>query len=161
MPSFDVVSHVDMQEIKNAIDQTQRELEHRYDFRGSKSRIELEKESITLVADDDMKLNAMQEILNQKMVKRGIGLRSLDYGQSEPSAGAMVKQNVKIKQGIDTDNARAMVKLIKDQKLKKTQASIQGDQVRISAPKKDDLQQAISLLKSEIKLELQFVNFKD
>lgn len=161
MPSFDVVSNIDMQEVKNAVDQTQRELEHRYDFRGSKSKIELEKESITLLADDDMKLKAMKEILDQKMVKRGIGLRALDYTTPEPATGAMMRQKIKIKQGIDSDNGRAIVKLIKDQKLKKIQASIQGDQVRVTAPKKDDLQQVISLLKSNMNLELQFVNFKD
>ncbi len=161
MPSFDVVSQVDMQEIDNAVNQAKRELEHRYDFRGSKSKIEFDRKNITLTGDDDMKLKAMKEILNQKMVKRNIGLKSLVYKDPESAAGTMLKQQIEITQGISTEKAREIVKKIKDLKLKKVQAQIQGEQVRVSGPKRDTLQEIIQMLKSEINLELQFVNFKD
>jgi hypothetical protein len=161
MPSFDVVSRVDMQEVDNAVNQAKRELEHRYDFRGSKSKIEFDRQCITLSADDDMKLKAMKEILNQKMVKRDIGLKSLVYKEPEQAAGTMLRQKIEITQGIDTDNAKLIAKKIKDLKLKKVQAQIQGEQVRVSGPKKDVLQEIMQTLDSEINLELQYVNFKD
>lgn len=161
MPSFDAVSRVDMQEVDNAINQARKEIANRYDFRNSKSEITLEKENITLVADDRMKLQAMTDILNQKMTKRGVGVRSLDYKEPEEAGGSTVKQLVLIKQGISTEDGRTIVKLIKEQGFKKVQAQIQQDQVRVTGPKKDDLQTVIALLKREIKLELQFVNFKD
>ena len=161
MPSFDVVSKVDMQEVDNAVNHTRKEIENRYDFRGSKSKLELDKESITITADDDMKLKAMQEILSQKCVKRGVGVRSLDFKEPEKAGGMMVRQKVMIKQGISQDDGRLIVKTIKDAGLKKIQAQIQQDQVRVTGPKRDDLQAVIQLLKENIKLDLQFVNFKD
>jgi len=161
MPSFDVVSTIDLQEVDNAVNQVKKEITTRYDFKGAKSSIEYDKEKITILADDNMKLKAIQEILAQKLVKRGIGLRSLEYKEPEKASGDALRQLVILKQGISTDDGRKIVKLIKDQKLKKVQGQIQQDQVRISAPKKDDLQKVISLLKAEIDLELQFVNFRD
>ncbi len=162
MPSFDVVSRVDMQEVDNAVNQVKRELENRYDFRGSKSSITLEGEEITILADDNMKLKAMTEILNQKMAKRGVGVRSLDYKTVEEASFGALRQKVAIKQGIATDDAKALVKSLKDANLKKVQASIQGEEVRITGPKRDDLQAAIQFLKEKVtNLELQFVNFRE
>ncbi len=161
MPSFDVVSRVDMQEVDNAVNQARKEIATRYDFRSGKSEIQFDKKAITLIAEDKMRLEAMVEILNQKMVKRGIGIRSLEYKDPEGASGMMLRQSVELKQGISTDDGRKIVKTIKDAKLKKIQAQIQDDQVRVTAPKRDDLQEAIKLLKAEIELELQFVNFKD
>ncbi|MCC6220188.1 MAG: YajQ family cyclic di-GMP-binding protein [Deltaproteobacteria bacterium] len=163
MPSFDVVSEVDMQEVDNAVNQAKKELENRYDFRNSKSSIELDKTSgITIAADDDMKLKAIKEILNQKATKRGISVRSLDYQEPEKASSGSVRQLVKIRRGISQDDARKIVKLIKDEKLKKVQAQIQQEQVRVIGPKKDDLQEVIALLREKIdSLDLQFVNFKD
>ncbi|MCB0359533.1 MAG: YajQ family cyclic di-GMP-binding protein [Bdellovibrionales bacterium] len=161
MPSFDVVSKVDMQEVDNAVNQAIKEVQTRYDFRNSKSSIEFNKEVIVLHADDKMKLKALQEILNQKMTKRGVGVRSLDYKDPEEATMGSLRQRVEIKQGISQDDAKKIVKRIKDENLKKVQAQIQQDQVRVTGPKRDDLQQVISLLKEAIPLELQFVNFKD
>lgn len=161
MPSFDAVSRVDMQEVDNAVNQARKEINTRYDFRGSKSEITVENDTITLLADDKMKLSAMTDILNQKMVKRGVGVRALDYKEIEEASGSMLRQKIAIKQGISTDDARGIVKLIKEAKLKKIQAQIQQDQVRVTGAKKDDLQEVIALLRKEVKLELQFVNFKD
>lgn len=161
MPSFDAVSKVDMQEVDNAVNQARKEISTRYDFRGTKCEIEFDKKSITLLADDKMKLSAMTEILNQKMVKRGVGVNALDYKDPETGMGDALRQKVELKQGISKEDAKKIVKLLKDSGLKKIQGSIQEDQVRVSAPKRDDLQAAISLLKQEVKLELQFVNFKD
>ena len=161
MPSFDVVSKVDMQEVDNAVNQTKREIENRYDFRGSKSKVELDNDSITITADDDMKLKAMQEILSQKCSKRGVSVRSLDFKEPEKAGGMMLRQKIMIKQGISQDDGRLIVKTIKDAGLKKIQAQIQQDQVRVTGPKRDDLQAVIQLLKENIKLDLQFVNFKD
>jgi len=161
MPSFDVVSKVDMQEVDNAINQAKRELENRYDFKGSKSAIEHENQAITLTAEDKMKLGALNDILRQKMSKRGVGLKSLVYSDPEDAQLGMLRQKIEVKQGINQEEAKKITKLIKEKKLKKVQAAIQGDQVRVTGPKRDDLQTVISLLKEEIPLELQFVNFKD
>jgi len=161
MPSFDVVSKVDMQEVDNAINQAKRELENRYDFKGSKSAIEHENQAITLTAEDKMKLSALNDILRQKMSKRGVGLKSLVYSDPEDAQLGMLRQKIEVKQGINQEEAKKITKLIKEKKLKKVQAAIQGDQVRVTGPKRDDLQTVISLLKEEIPLELQFVNFKD
>ena len=161
MPSFDAVSKVDMQEVDNAVNQAKKEIGTRYDFRGTKCEIILETESITLAADDKMKLQAMTEILNQKMVKRGIGVRSLEYKEPETATGGSLRQKIMIKQGISTEDGKKIVKLIKEKGLKKIQAQIQQDQVRVTGPKRDDLQAVIAILKSEVELELQFVNFKD
>lgn len=163
MPSFDVVSEVDLQEVDNAINQSKKELETRYDFRGSKANIDWDKEgSISITAEDDMKIEAIRAIINQKMVKRGISLRCLESGSVEDSGGMMKKLQITIKQGISTEEGKKLVKLIKDKKLKKVQAQIQQEQVRVTGPKRDDLQAVISILKEEVtNLELQFVNFRD
>ncbi len=161
MPSFDVVSKVDMQEVDNAVNQAKKELANRYDFRNSKSEIQLEKDHILVLADDKMKLQAMEEIINQKISKRGVGIRALDYQDAEEAFGGTLRQKILIKQGISTEDGKEIVKLIKAKNLKKIQSSIQGDQIRITGPKRDDLQEVIQILKAEVKLELQFVNFKD
>lgn len=161
MPSFDVVSEINMHEVTNAVQQATKEMETRYDLRGSGSEILLEEESITLKAVDKMKLGALKDILLQKMSKRGVGLKSLVFSDPEASGGSTFRQSIKLLQGISSETAKIYSKLIKDQKMKKVQVQIQGDQLRVSAPKKDDLQAVISLLKEREEQELQFVNFRD
>ena len=161
MPSFDVVSKVDMQEVDNAINQARKEIGHRYDFRNSKSSIELEETAITLRADDNMKLSALRDILSEKMAKRGVGLRALDFEEPESATLGSLRQKITIKQGISTEDGKKIVKMIKDSNIKKVQAQIQQDQVRVTGQKRDDLQGVIRLLKEQVELELQFVNFKD
>src|SRR5512135_1972552 len=161
MPSFDVVSQVDPQEVDNAINQTRKEIIQRYDFKGTKTSIDVDKESIHVVSDDDFKVKAVVDVLQSKFVRRGISLKALVYGKIEPAAGALAKQTITVQQGIDADHARQIVKLVKDSKLK-VQTQIQGDQLRISGKKRDDLQAAIQLLKAQdIDLPLQFSNFRD
>jgi cyclic-di-GMP-binding protein len=161
MASFDIVSRVDMQEVDNAVNQVRREIQTRYDFRSGKSTIEFDKNSIILLGEDSMKLKALREMLNEKIAKRGVGVRVLDYAEPESAAGGTFRQVVTIKQGISTDDARAMVKIVKELNMKKVQAQIQQDQVRVIGSKKDDLQAAIKTLRERTNLELQFVNFKD
>jgi uncharacterized protein YajQ (UPF0234 family) len=163
MPSFDVVSKVDEQEADNAVNQVVKEVQTRYDLKNSKCTVEFDKKEllITLFADDKMKLRALTDILNEKMAKRGIGVRALEYKDPEDATGGAIRQKVKIKQGISQDDARKIVKTVKELNLKKVQAQIQQDQVRVNGPKRDDLQAAIAGLREKIELELQFVNFKD
>lgn len=163
MPSFDVVSEVDMQEVANGVNNAMKEVKTRYDLKNSKSSIELnlDTKTITILADDKMKLKAVTEILNEKIAKRGVGLRALDYKDPEDASGSMLRQQVTIKHGISQEDGKKIVKLIKDSGLKKIQAQIQQDQVRITAPKRDDLQAAIKYIKDEVELELQFENFRD
>jgi cyclic-di-GMP-binding protein len=161
MPSFDVVSKVDPQEIDNAVNQARKEIGQRYDFKGTRTTIELEPDTIRVVSDDDFKVKAVVDILQSKLVRRGVSLKALVYGKIEPAAGGLAKQTMTIQQGIDTDKARHIVKLIKDSKLK-VQSQIQGDQVRVSGKKRDDLQAVIQLLKAEdLSLPLQFTNLRD
>jgi uncharacterized protein YajQ (UPF0234 family) len=161
MPSFDAVSQVDRQEVDNAVNQARKEIAQRYDFKGSKTEIALEGDVIHVDSADEYKVKAAVDVLQSKLVRRGISLKALVYGKIEPSAGGRAKQDLTVQQGIDTDKARAMVKLVKDRKLK-VQAQIQGDQVRISGKKRDDLQTVIQALKDEdFGLPLQFVNFRD
>lgn len=161
MPSFDIVSQVDRQEIDNALNQTRKEVGQRYDFKGSKTEIREEKDSLLILSEDDFKVKAVVDILQSKLVRRGISLKALDYGKIEPAAGGMVKQNITIRQGVDTEHAKDVVKRLKDSKIK-VQAQIQADQVRVSGKKRDDLQEAIALLKqADIDLPLQFINFRD
>ena len=161
MPSFDIVSKVDMQEVDNAINQTRKEVGQRYDFKGSKTTIDLEPEHIQIVSDDDFKVKAVCDILQSKLVRRSIALKALDYGKIEPAAGGLAKQTITVKQGIDSDRAKQIVKFIKDRKLK-VQAQIQADQLRVTGKKRDDLQAVIQSLKAEdFDLPLQFVNFRD
>ena len=158
--SFDVVSEVDMQEVDNAVNQAKKEIGTRYDFRGSKSEINLEGDTIKIIGDDEYKLNAIIDVLKGKMVKRNVAIKNLDYGKVEPAAGATVRQVITIKKGITKENAKEVVKAIKNMKLK-VQASIQEDQVRVSGKDKDDLQVVIQMLKQlDVPVELQFVNFR-
>lgn len=158
--SFDIVSKTDMQEVANAVQQAQKELAQRFDFKGSKSSIELSAEEIVLVSDDEGKLVSVKDILESKLVKRKVSLKALEYGKLEPAAGGTVRQRAKIVQGIETEKAKAIVKTIKDAKLK-VQASIQSDQVRVVGRNKDDLQRAISLVReSEYGIPLQFTNYR-
>ena len=158
--SFDVVSKTDMQEVSNAIQQAQKELAQRFDFKGSKSSIELSSEEIVLVSDDEGKLRSVKDIVETKLVKRGVSLKALDYGKVEPSAGGTVRQRAKIVQGIEIEKAKAIVRAINDAKAK-VQASIQSDQVRVTGRSKDDLQKAIVLIKSQdYGIPLQFTNYR-
>ncbi|MFP5245513.1 MAG: YajQ family cyclic di-GMP-binding protein, partial [Thermoanaerobaculia bacterium] len=158
--SFDIVSKTDAQEVANAVQQAQKELAQRFDFKGSKSSIELAAEEIVLISDDEGKLVSVKDILETKLVKRKVSLKALDYGKIEPAAGGTVRQRAKIVQGIETEKAKAIVKSIKDAKLK-VQASIQSDQVRVTGRNKDDLQKAIALVKeSDYGIPLQFTNYR-
>ncbi len=158
--SFDIVSKIDMQEMSNAIDQAEREIENRFDFKGSKSSIKLEKDELVITSDDEYKLKSVIDILQSKMVKRGVSIKNLDYGKIEPAASSTVRQHIKLKQGIDQEHAKKINILIRDSKLK-VKSQIQGDQIRVTGKSKDDLQQVIQLLKGEdLGLELQFVNFR-
>jgi len=158
--SFDIVSKTDMQEVANAIQQAQKELAQRFDFKGSKSSIELTNEEIILVSDDEGKLRSVKDIVESKLVKRKVSLKSLDYGKVEPAAGATVRQQAKIMQGIESEKAKAIVRSIKDAKLK-VQVSIQSDQVRVVGRSKDDLQKAITLVREQdFGLPLQFTNYR-
>lgn len=160
MPSFDVVSEIDMHELTNAIDQSQKEIGTRYDFKGTEASIERNNEDIVLKGESDFQLQQILDILYQKMAKRGLDISSLESGKIEPS-GKGVMQKVSVKQGIDKDTAKKITKMIKESKLK-VQAAIQGEQVRVTGKKRDDLQQVMSFLReSKIDLPLQFNNFRD
>jgi len=161
--SFDVTTGVDIQEVDNAVNQAQKEIAQRYDFKGSKASIEFKRtESVlVLVADDDFKMRALFDVLQTKLIKRGVPVKNLDVGEIKPAGGDTVRREVKLKTALDGDTAKKVAAAIKDAKLKKVQASIQGDQVRISAPSKDELQDAIALLrKGDYGVELQFGNYR-
>jgi cyclic-di-GMP-binding protein len=161
MPSFDIVSEVDLQEVDNAINQAMKEIGQRYDFKGTKCEVSREENVLKVVADDDYKLTATLDVLMAKLIKRGIPLNNLDYGKIEPASGGTVKQDVTILVGVPTEKAKEIVKAIKEAKLK-VQAAIQGESVRVSGKNRDDLQSAIQLLKGkDFKLELQFNNFRE
>lgn len=158
--SFDIVSRVDMQEVKNAVDQAQRELDNRYDFKGSKCEIQLDKVDLTLVADDEFRLQQLKDILESKFIRRGIDIRSIEYGKVEPATGMSVRQKVILKQGIPQDQAKALTKQIRDAGLK-VHAQIQGEEVRVSSKSKDDLQKTIAFVKGlELPLPVDYVNFR-
>lgn len=158
--SFDVVSQVDMQEMDNAVNQVKKEIDQRYDFRGSNASIELGDGEIKIAAEDEYKLGAMVDMLRQKMAKRGIPLRCLELGKVEPAAKATVRQQITIKQGISKENGKKITAAIKATKLKVT-AQIQDDQVRVSGAKKDDLQAVIQMLKAgDFGVDLQFINMR-
>lgn len=158
--SFDIVSKTDMQEVANAINQASKELSQRFDFKGSKSSIELAGEEIVLISDDEGKLRSVKDILESKLVKRHVALKAIDYQKIEPAQMGTVRQRAKIVQGIESDKAKAIVKAIKDAKLK-VQASIQSDQVRVVGRSKDDLQRAIALVKeNDFGIPLQFTNYR-
>jgi len=158
--SFDVVSKTEMQEVANAVQQAQKELAQRFDFKGSKSSIELTAEEIVLVSDDEGKLRSVRDILEGRLVKRQVSLKALDYGKVEDASLGTVRQKAKIVQGIESEKAKAIVKTIKDAKLK-VQASIQSDQVRVTGRTKDELQRAITLIKEkDFGIPLQFTNYR-
>ena len=161
MPSFDIVSELNIQEIDNAVNQARKEIATRYDFRGSKSRIDWDKTKIDIIADDDFKMKAVTDIVKEKTVRRGIDVRALDFGKPLDAGGGLMKCEIKLKQGVPIETAKEITRLIKDAKLK-VQAQIQEDHVRVSGKKRDDLQQAISLVKSKsFELPLQFINFRE
>ena len=161
MPSFDVVSEVNKVELSNSIEQANKEITNRFDFKGSDSRVEIKDLELTIYADDNFKLSQVYELLINKMTKRGVDTRVLEEGKLEKISGSKLKQNYKIKNGIDQDLAKKIVKYIKETKLK-VQASIQSDSVRVTGAKKDELQQIMTLLKKDInELPLQFNNFRD
>ncbi|MFB3917327.1 MAG: YajQ family cyclic di-GMP-binding protein [Terriglobales bacterium] len=159
--SFDIVSKIDLQEVSNAIQMALKEVHTRFDLKDSKSNIVLEgKEAIVLSSADEFKLKAVNDVLQQKLVKRGVPLKNLSYGAVEAAAGSTVRQRVKLQQGIDVDRAREIVKLIKNTK-KKVQASIQGDFVRVSGKDRDTLQEIIALVKKQdFGIEMQFTNYR-
>ena len=160
--SFDVVSEVNMQEVDNAINQARKEIGQRYDFKGSHSSLDLnQKEKIlTVISDDDFRLKSVIDILQTKLIKRGVPIKALDYGPVEPAAQGTVRQIITLRVGIDKDNARLLVKMIKDTKLK-VQAQIMDDQVRVSGKNKDDLQAIIKMLReADLKFAMQFTNYR-
>ncbi|MEZ4742397.1 MAG: YajQ family cyclic di-GMP-binding protein [Bdellovibrionota bacterium] len=162
MPSFDIVCELDLQEVDNAVNQAQKEVATRYDFRGGQSslKFEREKKSIQIIADDDMKLKAIHQILESKLQKRDVDSRALTYGKEEDASGNLIRQTVSLISGLDKDNAKKVTKIIKDSKLK-VQAQIQDDQVRVTGKKIDDLQEVIGILKnSDVGLPLQYVNMR-
>jgi uncharacterized protein YajQ (UPF0234 family) len=159
--SFDVVSKLNLQEVENAVNQANKEIQTRFDFKGSISRIDWDKKEIlTLYSDDDQKLKSVIDILQSKFSKRGVSLQALDYQKIEPAEKATVRQSVKMKQGIESEKAKAIVKAIKEAKIK-VQASIQGDQLRVSSKSKDDLQATMNFLRGQdYGLPLQFTNYR-
>lgn len=158
--SFDIVSRVDAQEVKNAVDQAQKELDNRYDFRGSKCEIRFEKEEITLVADDEFKMDQLKDILVSKLLKRGIDMRQIGYGKAEAGTGLTIRQKVEFKKGIAQDEAKKIVKAIKDKGIK-VNAQIQGDELRVTGKDKDDLQKAIAFVKTlDLTVPVNFVNYR-
>ena len=161
MPSFDIVSQVNQQEVKNALEQANKEIQNRYDFKGSDARIEQNELVLTVYADDEFKLGQVTDVLRQRMAKRGIDVRCLELGAVEKISGDKVKRLVTVKTGIEQEKSKQIQKMIKDSKLK-VQGSIQGDLLRISGAKKDDLQAAIQLVRQQVTdLPLQFINFRD
>lgn len=158
--SFDIVSKTDFAEVTNALNQTTKEISQRFDFKGSKATVELQQKDLMLSAEDDTKLRNMNDILQSKLVKRGISLKALDYQKVEPAAGGTVRQLVKVQQGIPTDKAKEIVKFIKDGKYK-VQASIQGETVRVSGKDRDTLQEVIAALKGkDFGIDMQFDNYR-
>ncbi len=160
MPSFDIVSKIDMQEVDNAVNQTRKEVDQRYDFKGTSNEITLDKDSITIVAADDYKLQAITDILKGKLTRRKVSTKCLDFGKVENASGMAVRQHIKLVQGISKEKGKEIVKLIKAQKLK-VQPQIMEDEVRVSGKKIDDLQTVMQMLKNaDMDIELQFVNMR-
>lgn len=158
--SFDVVSRVDMQEMRNAVDQAKKELSNRYDFKGSRSEIEFENDLLTLVADDEFKMEQLKDIVVSKMLKRGIDIKQIGYGTAIPGSKMTISVKVEMKQGIAQDVAKSIIKQIKDAGIK-VQAQIQGEELRVTGKSKDDLQKAINKMKSlDLAVPLQFVNYR-
>jgi hypothetical protein len=161
--SFDVTTGVDLQEVDNAINQAQKEIAQRYDFKGSKASIDFKRAEslIVLVADSDFQMTALFDVVQSKLIKRGVPVKNLDIGEIKQAAGDAVRREVKLKMQLDADTAKKVAAAIKDAKLKKVQAAIQGEQVRVSGPSRDDLQEAIALLKGkDFGVQLQFGNYR-
>lgn len=162
MPTFDVVSEVDQQEIRNAVDQASREIANRFDFKNTNSTIELDDESITLRSSTEDRLAALRVVLEEKLVKRKVSLKVLDYGKVEEAAGATARQEIKLVAGISSEKAKELNKFIKGLGLKGVQSQTQGEQLRVTSKKRDDLQEIIAALKAEdFDIPLQFNNFRD
>ena len=164
MPSFDVVSEIDMQEVRNAVDQASREIVNRFDFKGTDSSIELDDKamSITLETASEDRMFALKQVLEEKLVKRKVSLKAIDFGDIEDAAGGRARQKVSLKAGISSDMAKKINVAIKDMKLKGVQSSTQGEQVRVTGKKRDALQDVIAALKeADLDLPLQFQNFRD
>jgi uncharacterized protein YajQ (UPF0234 family) len=158
--SFDIVSKVDQMEVRNGVDQAQKELANRYDFRGSKSEIRFDKDEITLVADDEFRMEQLKDILVSKLLKRGIDMRQIDYGKAEAGTGLTIRQKMEFKQGIQQDVAKSIIKQIKEKGLK-VQAQIQGEELRVTGKDKDELQKVISFVKGlELTIPVNFTNFR-
>ncbi len=162
MPSFDIVVEVDLQEVDNAVNQAQKELAQRYDFKGSKSKIEWDKKAeLSIVGDDDYKLKAVIDVLQGKLFKRGISIKNMEMGKVEPAFEGTVRQKITLKQGIPAEKAKEINKLIKDSKMK-VQSNFQDEQVRITGKKRDDLQEAMALVrKTDLGIDVNFTNFRD
>ncbi len=161
--SFDVTTGVDLQEVDNAVNQAQKEVAQRYDFKGSKARIEFRRAEglLILVADDEYGMRALFDVLQGRLIKRGVSVKNLEVGEIRPAGGDTVRREVRLKLALDGETAKRVVGAIKDAKLKKVQAAIQGDQVRVSSPSKDDLQTVIALLRSQdFGVELKFGNYR-
>ncbi len=161
MPSFDIVSKIDLAEVDNAVNQANKELSQRFDFRGTKSHIDRDKLAVTIESTDDYKVKASYEVFQTKLIRRKIPLKNVHPGTIEPASGGRARQKIDLQQGIDQDRAREIVKKLKTSKMK-VQGAIQGEEVRISGKKRDDLQNAIALIKEmDLPLALQFENYRD
>lgn len=161
MPSFDIVSKTDLQEVENAVQSVKKEIAQRYDFKGSVASIERKEAEITVIADDSYKLGAIHDMLKVHITRRKIDATALDFGKEEKASGNTIRQVITIKQGVDSDTAKKIVKEIKNAKLK-VQSSIRGDELRVEGKKRDDLQEAIAFVKSlNLDLPLQYINFRD
>jgi cyclic-di-GMP-binding protein len=161
--SFDVTTSVDLQEVDNAVNQAQKEVAQRYDFKGSKAEIDFKRgESlIVLIADDDFRMTALFDVLQTKLIKRGVPVKNLDIGETKPAGGDTVRKEIKLKMQLDAETAKKVAAAVKDAKLKKVQAAIQGEQVRVSSPSKDDLQAAMAVLRQQdFGVELKFGNYR-
>jgi cyclic-di-GMP-binding protein len=163
LSSFDITSTIDLQEVDNGLNQARKEVQQRYDFKGAKADIDFNRaeSTITLAADDAFKLDALWEIVQTRLIRRNVPVKNFKPGDVQPAGGSTVKRVISMQQGIPTDAAKEIVKFLKDRKLKKVQAAIQADQVRVSAPSKDDLQEAMSLLREQdFGVALQFGNYR-
>lgn len=161
--SFDITSNVDLQEVDNALNQARKEVAQRYDFKGAKAAIEFDaaESLLVLIADDEFKLNALWEIVQTRLVRRNVPVRNLTRGDAQPAANSTVRQEISLQQGIPSEKAKDIVKFLKESKLKKVQGSIQGDQVRVTSPSRDDLQEAMRVLRDQdFGVALQFGNYR-
>jgi cyclic-di-GMP-binding protein len=162
MPSFDVVSEIDMQEVRNAVDQASREVANRYDFKGTNSSVELGENEITMRSVSEDRLDALRQVLEEKLVRRKVSLKAVDYGKVEEASGGTARQSAALVAGISTEKAKAINKFVKGLGLKGVQSQVQGDQLRVTGKKRDDLQSAIQALREEdFGIPLQFTNFRD